>query len=137
MTVTDTFEPPRVLIVDDLAELRAVIADVLLAAGFDTIGAANGRDACDLLSAGADPAIILLDFMMPVMDGLDFLRAAAPTVPVILMTGDATELPLLPPCVVQVLQKPLTAGALIDAVRAAANGRLQSPKPEASQPSRL
>ena len=42
--------------------------------GIGALGAANGRDALDLIEEGFRPQLILLDLMMPVMDGERFLR---------------------------------------------------------------
>jgi DNA-binding response OmpR family regulator len=82
-----------VLVVDDLAAIREPIAAALRLAGYQTLCAADGREA--LRAAWRHkPDLILLDLSMPVMDGLECLRAlrlAAKTanVPVILLTGEA------------------------------------------------
>ena len=64
-----------VLIVDDDTELREVLQVALAAEGFGVATAANGRDALDHLRSTADTCVILLNLMMPVMDGAQF-RAA-------------------------------------------------------------
>lgn len=114
-----------VMIVDDMPEVREVMGEVLREAGFLTVDACNGREAYRLLWEGAAPSVILLDLAMPIMDGVGFLQRAAPRVPVILMTGDTIDLPpRLPPCVVQILDKPVSADALVGAVREAMRDRL-------------
>ena len=67
----------RVMIIDDAAMMRAVVADVVTRAGeFDVVAScANGEVALRQLRATA-PDLILLDLEMPVMDGLTFLRYA-------------------------------------------------------------
>lgn len=91
-----------VMIVDDIPEARDVMGEVLREAGFATVEACNGGEACRLLREGVNPSVILLDLAMPVMDGVAFLQRAAPKVPVILMTGDTIDLPpRLPSCVVR------------------------------------
>jgi CheY-like chemotaxis protein len=68
------------MVVEDDADLRALMADVLEAEGHLVIQAENGRIALDLLEMGTMPALILLDLMMPVLSGpelLEVLRADA------------------------------------------------------------
>jgi HD-like signal output (HDOD) protein/DNA-binding NarL/FixJ family response regulator len=81
----------RILVVDDMALVREPIAAALQAAGYQTLSAADGRTAMNLIHAQA-PDLIILDLSMPVMDGmsvLESLRGAAATAktPVILLTG--------------------------------------------------
>ncbi len=64
-----------VLIVEDDADLREMMAQLLSLEGFQTHAAANGRDALNYMhETGDHPDIILLDLMMPVMDGWEFRR---------------------------------------------------------------
>lgn len=64
----------QVLVVDDDAEVREALRDVLTDEGFDVKVAANGADALDALDRDGAPAVIILDLMMPVMDGYEFLK---------------------------------------------------------------
>jgi CheY-like chemotaxis protein len=69
----------RVLVVEDEHELRELIAHWLETRNYQVVQAADGRDAVDLLEAGLEPDVILLDLTMPRMDGrqfLDWLRAS-------------------------------------------------------------
>lgn len=62
-----------ILIVDDDADVRECIGDALEAEGYRVTGASNGREALRLLKDGnVQPDIILLDIMMPEMDGWAF-----------------------------------------------------------------
>jgi len=96
---------------------------ILADEGFQTICAANGAEALALLESGTRPAIILLDLMMPVMDGIEFRKrpAADPrisTIPVVIVSADrhvaetARELG-----VDGFLRKPLTPSQLVAEVR--------------------
>jgi two-component system response regulator MprA len=63
---------PTILVVDDDADVRASVANALEAEGYQVLGAANGREALNFLSRGDRPDAILLDMMMPEMDGWAF-----------------------------------------------------------------
>lgn len=81
-----------VLIVDDDPEVRNVISATLGNAGLKTAEAANGQTAVDWLAANPPPNLILLDLMMPEMDGFQFLEhlsadPAQPKVPVVVLTA--------------------------------------------------
>jgi hypothetical protein len=73
--------PGPVLVVDDMAEVRWVIRQVLGYDGFTTVEAANGQEAARLLADGTAPSVILLDLTMPVMDGREFLAEVRPRRP--------------------------------------------------------
>ena len=63
-----------VLIVEDDSDLREMMAQLLALEGYRAETVANGRDALDYLQKGDVPRLILLDLMMPVMDGWEFRR---------------------------------------------------------------
>jgi CheY-like chemotaxis protein len=66
---------PSVLIVDDDVDVREVLAETLDAFGFDVVTAANGREALAAVREMAvRPSVIVLDLMMPIMDGYGFLE---------------------------------------------------------------
>lgn len=109
-----------ILIVDDDTDVREVLADLLSDEGYEIRACANGRAALEALRDGTSPRLILLDLMMPEMDGWQFraeqLRdAALRDIPVVVMTasrgvvredlGGA-----------EVLQKPVGLGEILDAV---------------------
>lgn len=64
----------RVLVVEDEHDLRELIARWLETRNYHVTEAADGRDAVELLEAGLEPDVILLDLTMPRMDGRQFLE---------------------------------------------------------------
>jgi CheY-like chemotaxis protein len=122
---------PLVMIVDDMAPLREIMACVLQEVGFDTIAARNGAEAARLLAAGLAPSVILLDVTMPIMDGWQFLDVARPNAPVILMSGAFSERAApVPSCVVGRLDKPVAADVLLEAVTSALSASSATASPD-------
>jgi CheY-like chemotaxis protein len=83
-----------VLVVEDDDDLREVICRVLSDEGYEIRTAINGQEALDLLRADPLPGVILLDLMMPVMNGWQFRAlqeadARLSAIPVIVMTAAA------------------------------------------------
>src|SRR5436190_21518265 len=81
-----------VLVVEDDPAIRAAIVEILASEGVAARQAGNGREALEALAAHGAAALILLDLMMPEMDGatvLDRQRAdtALAKIPVVLMTA--------------------------------------------------
>ena len=65
-----------ILVVDDDASIRSTVSDILDLEGYPVITAANGAEALERLE-NSQPALVLLDMRMPVMDGWAFARAVA------------------------------------------------------------
>jgi two-component system response regulator AtoC len=79
----------RVLVVDDAEGIRTYLASCLELRGYDVDTAEDGSRALALIEGGADPDAILLDVMMPGLDGLQTLervRELAPGVPVVMLS---------------------------------------------------
>jgi CheY-like chemotaxis protein len=64
--------PDTVLVVDDDLSVRTALKELFETEGYAVALAANGRAALNHLRGGLRPCVILLDLMMPVMDGWDF-----------------------------------------------------------------
>jgi two-component system chemotaxis response regulator CheY len=62
------------LVIDDSRAIRLILGRMLKDLGFDVHEAANGREGLALLDAGLTPELVLLDWNMPVMTGIEFLR---------------------------------------------------------------
>lgn len=67
--------PNRILVVEDDHAIRDAIAEVLAERGYLVSCASNGAEALELLATGDPPGLIVLDLMMPVMDGWAFRMA--------------------------------------------------------------
>jgi CheY-like chemotaxis protein len=64
----------NVLIVEDDEDIRAAMAELLESEGFEVSVASNGQEGLEVLEHMEQPCLVLLDLMMPVMNGEDFLR---------------------------------------------------------------
>ena len=104
----------RVLVVEDDALLRMLLAEILRDEGFAVRTAANGAQGLDQGAAWA-PDVIVLDLLMPVMDGYTFMRARdgrMADVPVVVMSAAREERRLG----AAYLPKPVDLCALLDQV---------------------
>src|SRR3954463_5759528 len=85
-------EPLTILIIDDDPPILSGLSEFLQAEGYNVVVAGHGRAALDQLRRGLRPCVIVLDLMMPVMDGWDFRReqlkdAELREIPVIVITA--------------------------------------------------
>jgi DNA-binding response OmpR family regulator len=90
---SEPHSPSRILLVEDDNLVRKMLA-TFLEPRFSVLHATNGRDALELLKAEKDVDLVLTDVRMPVMDGLQLVRAVRrmrPTLPMIVMTGVGNE----------------------------------------------
>lgn len=112
----------RVLIIDDHREIREVLSELLTINGYDVISAANGKEGLALLEdpSSTVPCLVLLDLMMPVMNGWDFLDALRnhprySAMPVVIVSAYEDRAPH--ERVQAVLKKPVDFSALLDEVK--------------------
>jgi len=84
--------PKKILVVDDKPELRTLLKSYLTQEGYDVFTAKDGQDAL-FVARSELPDLIILDLMMPEMNGYDFLRAYKRTAdtPIILLTAKLEE----------------------------------------------
>jgi CheY-like chemotaxis protein len=112
-----------VLIVEDDADLREMMAQLLTLEGYQIETVANGREALEYLNDAPRPDVILLDLMMPIMDGWEFRRRqqddpALADVPVIVLTAlDQAQARASDLNGVDFLKKPLDFDRLLELVR--------------------
>ncbi len=109
-----------ILIVDDQVDAREALGEFLTMNGYMVASAGNGQAALDRISTWrTPPALILLDLMMPVMDGYTFLNRArqddrTKDVPIIVTTADPSR---GAPGATTVLTKPIKLEKLLPLVR--------------------
>ena len=106
----------RILVIDDDAAIRDSLRDVLEDAGYEVTLARDGREALARMSPR--PSLLLVDLMMPELDGwelIDELQRTAPLadIPVCVLTAIASH---APPKANAVLQKPIDLDTLLDTV---------------------
>ena len=65
----------RALVLDDSRAMRMVLVRLLKERGWDVVEAGDGQEGLDALAAGPTPELALIDWNMPVMNGLEFIRA--------------------------------------------------------------
>jgi CheY-like chemotaxis protein len=126
-------EDPIVLVVEDDTDTRELIAEVLREDGYCVVGAANGRVALDVLEREpSPPSMILLDLMMPVMSGWEFLDARAASkrlaqVPVLVLSADPARELAAKHRVVAIIGKPFDLIHLLRHVRAVTKSQAAPP----------
>jgi len=110
----------RILVVDDDADIRDALEQVLLSAGNRVSTAKNGKDALDLIQT-IRPDVILLDLMMPVMDGFRFREAqkqdrTLADIPVVIISAVAAQNAAALGDVAACLAKPFSIDVLLDTI---------------------
>ena len=108
--------PARVLLVEDDADIREALTDVLRMEHWAVEPAANGKLALDRLRSGPPPDLMLLDLMMPVMDGfelLERLRGEPGPSTVVLSASREVDRVREHPLVRATLGKPVEIGVLL------------------------
>ncbi len=120
---TPSEERASILLLEDDSDTRQSMAQILTDEGYDVITAENGQDALDRLGFQFNPDLILLDLMMPVLNGFDFLTEIRlhpewSFIPVIVASAnqgyEAADLKSF-----AVLRKPFDLSVLLESVRRA------------------
>ena len=83
----------KILVVDDESRMRKLVRDFLVKSSFEVLEAEDGEQAVDIFFANKDIALIVLDVMMPKMDGWQVCREirSYSKVPIIMLTARADE----------------------------------------------
>jgi two-component system response regulator CpxR len=112
----------HMLVVDDDEDIRLSLADLLEESGFQVSLAANGREALARLRTQAAPSLILLDMMMPVMDGWELMEELQiderlARIPIVVFSACRKPAPAAMAIVPRaVLSKPLSMSQLLAAI---------------------
>ena len=111
-----------IMVIDDDADIRELMKMFLEADGYDVSLAKDGLDAIEQLQAGARPALILLDLMLPRMDGEQFLKRMRAgrfgKIPVVVISGhNAAQQKAVEIQAVSCLEKPVELDELLKTVR--------------------
>ncbi len=109
------------MVVEDDQAIREVLTEVLRFEGFEAFGAANGREALNMLEGHDTPSLIILDLMMPVMNGWEFLdrihqKPALASIPVIVASAGLSR-PEGPESAVDFMRKPIDLDEFIARVK--------------------
>lgn len=90
-------EKKKILIADDEERIVKLVSDFLNAAGYETVSAADGREALEVFSANPDIKLAVIDIMMPEIDGWEVTREIRKqsNIPVIMLSARAEEFDLL------------------------------------------
>jgi len=118
---------PKILIVEDDQDIRALCREILEGEGFQVETCENGKDAIAYLKGHQQPNLILLDMMMPVMNGREFMSAYAlqqekspqkkPAAPVYLVSATAEKSDGRDMGCLGFLKKPFDFDALVNIAR--------------------
>jgi CheY-like chemotaxis protein len=115
---------PLILVIEDHELARRALAKLLSTMGYEVVEAANGREALATLATEARPDAILLDLVMPIMDGWEFMKRQRLdwrlcTIPTIVISGVPSHDPrCLEMPIVRLLPKPYTLEQLMAAIEA-------------------
>jgi len=86
-------EQIKILVVDDESRMRKLVHDFLVRQGFDVLEAENGEEAVDIFFSDKNISLIILDVMMPKMDGWQVCKEIRQysKVPIIMLTAKSDE----------------------------------------------
>ncbi len=127
-----------ILLVDDSADQREAVREVLESAGYDVVEAPSGRDALAYLTSQDvdEPTLIFLDITMPGMSGWELLAilksyTRLARIPVVIISGDALTHPEAKTqgLIKRYLQKPVSVEEILAAAKEFAAVRLSLVKP--------
>jgi two-component system chemotaxis response regulator CheY len=114
-------QPKRILVVDDDPDILDALSEILEVEGYQVHRARNGREALQRMDEGTSaPDLILLDLMMPVMDGWEFARTLGPhrRAPIVVLSADRNVGPKAQEIgAIGWLAKPFELGDLLSLVR--------------------
>ena len=111
----------KALVIDDSRAMRCIIGQILKSLGFEVLEASNGQEGLQRLEGGDRPKLVMVDWNMPVMDGLSFVQAMRGRqefnqIPVMMVTTE-TEMTRMAEALAQganeYVMKPFTRDAIL------------------------
>jgi CheY-like chemotaxis protein len=114
--------PAAVLVIDDDADIRDLLSQFFEVEGFQVLSARNGLEAIEQLRGGRRASVILLDLMMPVMNGWQFrhqqkLDPSMAAIPVVVISAVVADHNVAPIDADAYMRKPLDLDRLLTTVR--------------------
>jgi CheY-like chemotaxis protein len=122
--------PGSIVIIEDDEDIREAMHALLELEGFPVTSFANGKEAIDALKEYSEPCLILLDLMMPIMNGWEFLKARKAlgdtivAIPVYIVSAIANQLEAEETGASGYIKKPVDAEILVKIVK----GYCEKPK---------
>jgi two-component system chemotaxis response regulator CheY len=115
----------RALVIDDSRPIRRIEGEILKELGFETVDACHGRQALERLQSGPLPDVVLVDWNMPEMDGLEFIVAVRSDkrfagLPILMVTTETETDQMLRALTAgadEYLMKPFQREGLVDKLR--------------------
>lgn len=123
MLATNNLSDKRILLVEDDVDILEALQELLESEGYTVLCATNGLEALQVLRTQSLPTLILLDLMMPVMDGYQFCHAKKEDprlaqIPVVVMSADGqVEKKIAQIGIPDFLKKPVELEAVLANVR--------------------
>jgi CheY-like chemotaxis protein len=119
--VVSANERSRVLVVDDDEAIRDAMREALEEDGYDVVTAGNGVEALEVLQAVPAPSAIVVDMMMPIMDGWQLVQrlksdSRLSQIPVIAMSAGGNRTLATSPVCKDYLAKPVKVSRLLEAI---------------------
>lgn len=110
------------LIIDDSRAMRTILRRIVAGLGFETTEAGHGQEALDLMTAGLQPDLCLIDWNMPVMDGYTFVTQVRAEerwrrITLMMVTTESSQSQLVRALAAgahEYVIKPFTADAIVD-----------------------
>ena len=111
----------RILLIEDDEDIREALQTTLEMKGYEVSTACDGRQGLEALAKMKQPSLILLDLMMPIMDGWEFINYVSAdnvlaTIPVVVITANADSVGHVPHAK-RVIKKPVDLDFLDEALR--------------------
>jgi len=122
-----------VVVVEDDPDIREALREMLEYEGYPVVEFENGKEALDHLHESPSPGLIILDLMMPVMNGIQFLRArknddALAAIPCFVVSATGKRKEIIREGAAGFLRKPVEASDLLAVVKSHIHSKQEPPR---------